>query len=333
MCKVSVYVIWGIVALSASLITTARSSAAVALPASVVLVHGPNAGRVAVIIDGLPVAVYCYRDHRISRPYFAHVRTRGGVQVTRQHPPIQGWDLLDHDTMHPGIWMSFGDINGSDYWRLAARVRHAEFVSEPVGGSDRGTFAVRNEYLDQRDPSKVVCEEIARYTFSVRPGGYLLQWDSMFSSDDEFTFGDQEEMGIGIRVATPLRVGASGKGDLPSGSGTILDSAGRKNEEEVWGNSAEWCDYTGTIAGRHVGITIFSHPDNFRPSRHHARDYGFVAANPFGRKAFGKGEASEFVVKPGEKLRLRFGIWVHSRPQASAPDLRSAYAHYLEVAD
>jgi Methane oxygenase PmoA len=330
---ISRQVICGIVALSSSLTATASSSAAVALPASVALVHGPNAGRVAIIIDGLPVAVYCYQDHKISRPFFAHVRAPGGVQVTRHHPPIEGQDLLDHDTMHPGIWMAFGDINGSDYWRLAARVRHAEFVSEPVGSSGLGTFAVRNEYLDQRDPSKIVCEETARYTISVRPGGYLLQWDSTFSGDHEFAFGDQEEMGIGIRVATPLRVGASGKGEAPRGSGTILDSAGRKNEKEVWGNSADWCDYSGTIAGRHVGITIFSNPDNFRPSWHHARDYGFVAANPFGRKAFGKGEASKVVVKPGEKLRLRFGIWVHSRPQASAPDLKSAYAHYLEVAD
>ena len=40
--------------------------------AAVVFVEGQ--GRVAVVIDGLPVAVYCYEDEQISRPYFAHVR-------------------------------------------------------------------------------------------------------------------------------------------------------------------------------------------------------------------------------------------------------------------
>jgi hypothetical protein len=216
---------------------------------------------------------------------------------------------------------------------LAAPVRHAEFISKPAGGAGEGAFAVRNEYLDQKDPSKIVCEENARYTFSIRPAGYLLQWDSTFSSDQEFAFGDQEEMGIAFRVATPLRVGASGEGDAPPGNGRILDSAGRRNEEQVWGNSADWCDYSGTMAGQHVGMTIFSHPDNFRPSWHHARNYGFVAANPFGRKAFGKGETSRIVVQPGKTLRLRFAILLHAGPEGSAPDLRSSYADYLELAD
>src|SRR6476619_275583 len=85
-------------------------------------------GKVTVTINGLPVAVYCYKDEKITRPFFAHVRAPSGVQVTRHHPPIEGQDSPDHDTFHPGIWMSFGDISGSDYWRVMARVRQKEFV-------------------------------------------------------------------------------------------------------------------------------------------------------------------------------------------------------------
>jgi hypothetical protein len=286
-----------------------------------------------VTIDGLPIAVYCYQDDTITRPFFAHVRAPGGVQVTRHHPPIEGQDLVDHGTFHPGIWMSFGDISGSDYWRLKARVRHAEFVAIPKGGSGRGSFAVRNQYLNQQDPSKIVCEEIARYTFSVCSAGYLLNWDSTFSSAHEFAFGDQEEMGVGFRVATPLRVGASGEGNLPPGNGAILDSEGRKNEKEAWGNSADWCDFSGTMAGQRVGMTIFCHPDNFRASWFHARDYGLLEANPFGRQAFGKGAASTVIIKPGQKLRLRYGVLVHAGPQGSSPNLKQAYAEYLTPAD
>jgi hypothetical protein len=154
-------------------------------------------------------------------------------------------------------------------------------------------------------------------------------WDSTFSSKQDFAFGDQEEMGVGFRVATSIRVGASGKGNLPPGSGTILDSQGRKDESEVWGNAAEWCDYSGTIAGQHVGLTIFCHPKNFRPSWYHARDYGLLQANPFGRQAFGKGEKSTIVVRPAETLRLRFGILIHSGPAGSQPDLPSAYQDYV----
>jgi hypothetical protein len=289
--------------------------------------------RVAVVIDGLPVAVYFEQDNRIPRPFFAHVRAPNGMQSTRHHPPIEGQDLPDHDTFHPGIWMSFGDISGSDYWRTTARVRHAGFEDEPKGGPGKGSFAVRNEYLDQLDPSKVVCEEVARYTFLTRPAGYLLVWDSTFSSDHEFTFGDQEEMGLGFRVASPLRVEQKSEVELPPGNGTILDSEGRKNGDAVWGNSADWCDYSGTLSGQRVGMTLFCHPKNFRPSWFHARDYGLLEANPFGRQAFGKGEKSSVVIKPGEKLRLRFGVLIHSGPPGSKVDFDAAYADYVSLAD
>jgi hypothetical protein len=311
------------------LIISVRGLVAAADTASIEFVSG--SGKVTALVDGLPVATYFYEDDQITRPFFAHVRAPSGIQVTRHHPPIESQDLIDHGTFHPGIWMSFGDISGSDYWRLAARVRHAGFVGRPENGRGKGSFAVRNEYLAQKDPTKVVCQEVARYTFLVRPTGYLLLWDSTFSSDDEFVFGDQEEMGLGVRVAAPLRVGASGEGHVPPGGGVIRDSKGRTNEKEIWGNAADWCDFSGTMAGQHVGMTIFCHPDNFRPSWFHARDYGLLEANPFGRQAFGKGDVSQIRVKPGQTLRLQYGVLLHSGKVDSRPDLEAAYDDYLAV--
>ena len=139
-------------------------------------------------------------------------------------------------------------------------------------------------------------------------------------------------MGIGFRIATPMRVEKESAGRMPAGNGTILDSEGRRNGDEVWGNSADWCDYSGTLEGKHLGITLFCHPQNFRPSWFHARDYGLLEANPFGRDAFGKGEKSKVPVKPGEELRLRYGVFVHASPKGESPDLAAAYADYLTVA-
>jgi hypothetical protein len=289
-------------------------------------------GRITVTVGGQPVAVYCYQDDKITRPFFTHVRTLSGIQVTRNHPPIAGQDIEDHATLHPGIWMSFGDISGSDFWRLSAKVQHDKFTEEPAGGADKGSFAVRNKYLDQQDPSKVVCNEVARYTFAVRPIGILLLWDSSFSSESEFSFGDQEEMGLGFRIATPLRVGKSGRGDVPAGSGAISDSEGRQNEKQIWGNIARWCDYSGATDHQIVGMTIFCHPGNVQTSSFHARDYGLLVANPFGRKAFRKGEESRVAVRPGEKLRLRYGILIHSGPGDHQPDLTAAYDDYVHIA-
>jgi hypothetical protein len=289
-------------------------------------------GRVAIVIDGMPVALYCYKDDATLRPYFAHVRTLDGIQVTRNHPPIAGHDLPDHDTLHPGIWLAFGNINGFDYWRNKAPVKHSSFLEPPTADNATGSFRVCNEYLDPTDPSHIVCKETTRYTFAPSGSGYFILFDIVFTSDSPFTFGDQEEMGLGIRMATPLRVGETGIEKVPPGNGMITNSAGAVNEKAMWGDAADWCDFTGAIAGQKVGATIYTHPANIRKSRFHARDYGMLTANAFAQGSFGKGEKLETTIQPGQELRLRYAIFIHSHPATKAVDPAAAYQEYLHLA-
>jgi hypothetical protein len=65
-------------------------------------------------------------------------------------------------------------------------------------------------------------------------------------------------------------------------------------------------------------------PANFRRSWFHARDYGFVAANPFGANAFTQGPKSKVGVRAGESLRLRYGVFVHE----GSVDLAAAYSEW-----
>jgi hypothetical protein len=275
--------------------------------------------QIVITVDAAPVATYVFADEKIPRPYFAHVRAPSGIQVTRRHPPIEGKDRTDHDTMHPGIWLAFGDLDGEDFWRNKSRVVHRKFLQKPVGGEGKGSF-VEEKFYRKRDGGSV-CSERFRCTFHVRPTGYLIEWDSTFESDRDFFFGDQEEMGLGIRVATPI---------MGIKDGRLLDSEGRVGEKQVWGNAARWCDYAGPVDGKHTGMTLLAHPDNFRPSWLHARDYGFVAMNPFGRQAMKKGPRSKVVVKAGESLRLRYGVLLHSSDER--PDLARAYEDYVRLA-
>jgi hypothetical protein len=274
-----------------------------------------QADRLDIKIDDVAMATYVFRDDKILRPYFAHLRAPNGLQVTRNHPPLAGVDATDHDTFHPGLWLAFGDLSGGDFWRNKAKVDHVEFVSEPRADGTGGTFAVRNRYVRG---DKTVCEELCRVAVLARESGYWLVLDSRFSGPDEFYFGDQEEMGLGIRVATPLAV---------KNGGTLQNSNAQSGEKQVWGRQADWCDYGGTIDGQPVGVTLIPDPANFRRSWFHARDYGFVAANPFGRQAFTKGEKSQVVIRAGESLRLRFAV----RVRAAAGDLPSAYNEALTL--
>ncbi len=257
-------------------------------------------GAVKILIDGQPLATYVYQDPKILRPYLAHVHAPNGTQVTRNHPPVEGVDATDHDTMHPGVWLAFGDISGADFWRNKGRVEHVEFVEEPATVPDGGQFIVRNRYLAGEEQ---VCDEVCKIAIWARPHASILVWDSKFSGRHEIVFGDQEEMGLGVRVATPITV---------KNGGMLLDSIGRKNEKQVWGQQADWCDYSGVVDGQPVGVMLVPDPLNFRRSWFHARDYGVLVANPFGQRAFTRGEASRVVVPVGETLRLRFAIVAHS---------------------
>ncbi|HOE11731.1 MAG TPA: PmoA family protein [bacterium] len=285
--------------------------------------HVQDDGGLIIQIDGKPFARYVFKDEKILRPCFCNVHAPCGVQITRNHPPVEGVDSTDHAEMHPGMWLAFGDINGEDFWRNRGRVFST--LQEPFRcEANNGYFQVKNRYVSSRDEN-VICEELCRYRIVVGPESYFLVSRSSFSSDkNDFVFGDQEEMGFGVRVATPISV---------KSGGVIRNSDGFTNEARAWGKQADWCMYAGIMDGRHVGVTIIPSPGNFRRSWFHARDYGLLVANPFGRNAFTQGERSRVVVKKGEQFELVFGVLIRSgtEPFPGGMDLRDMDVSLLSI--
>jgi len=289
-CLLSVFVCCG------ALVTAHRS----ALAGHPQVSFQKTGGAVSILVDEKPVATYVYEDRDILRPYIKDLRTISGIQVTRNLPPVEGVDATDHPTMHPGVWLAFGDLGGADFWRNRARVEHIDFAAEPAAEMDGGEFTVRNRYVSGE---RLVCNETCKIAIWALAKELVLVWDSEFSSPTEFFFGDQEEMGLGVRVATPLAV---------KNGGTLTSSEGRHGEKEIWGRTAKWCDASGTIDGKQVGVLVLPDPLNFRKSWFHARDYGLIVANPFGLQAFTRSvDPSRVTVPAGEKLRLRFAVVVH----------------------
>jgi hypothetical protein len=275
-----------------------------------------------VKIDGKPFAQYRWKDGDIRRPFLYHLHAPDGAQVTRNHPPIAGADATDHDTFHPGLWLSFGDLNGQDYWRNKAR---AWKESEVISRKAPLTLCEHLVLFDSEEKGEEGWHENC-LQFHTRAHGYLLLWKAQFRSRSKaMVFGDQEEMGLGVRMATELTVKAGG---------TIRDSEGRADEKGVWGQSAKWCAYYRTFKDAkgkmlHRGIAIFPDPANFRPCWWHVRDYGLMVANPFGREALSKGEKSRVEVKKGESMALRFGVLLFAQEGGAAPEIGKAYEDFL----
>lgn len=277
---------------------------------------GLGKDELAIAFDGKPIATYVMKDPDIPRPYFKSLKTLDGIQVTRNHPPVAGVDATDHPDYHPGLWMAFGDISGHDFWRNKATIRHQRIVGGPKVENGHLDFAVENALVGE--DGNTIGTQVSRFSLEKKSHGFFLSWNDVYTSTDGLLiFGDQEEMGLGARMATPLTEKTSGR---------IRSNRGLESAKATWGQEAEWCTYSGTTEGLHAGITVFAHPDNFRPSWWHNRNYGAMVANAFGRDAMKQGEKSAVVVEPGESLSMRYGVYVHSsKEQLSLEELNEIY--------
>ncbi|MCL4181611.1 MAG: PmoA family protein [Verrucomicrobia bacterium] len=299
-----------------NLLAAASSLAADALPPARSWAFEHREGGLALQLDGQQVGEFVYRDTKVLRPFFANLRAPGGVAVTRHHPPMAGTDATDHDTMHPGVWLGFGDLNGHDFWRNRGHIEHVRFTEPPQVEKERLRFATECRLL--ATDGATLGSLSNRFTLIAFTNAWLLVWEADFQAGDAgLIFGDQEEMGFGARVATAI---------TEKNGGVITSSSGLNTAKRTWGLPAEWCDYSGTVDGQRVGIVLMADPANFRPAWWHNRDYGLMVANPFGQEAMKQGAKSRVRVQRGESFRLCFGAAVH---QGRIEDVAALYQAFL----
>ena len=291
------------------------------------------------------IATYLKRHPKLTRRALVNVTTPSGIQVTRNFPPrkpddidpgYRGEDGIIHPHMHPGIWLGYGDVNGNDYWRLQSKVMFERYTEPPKGERNKGSFSARNVFLrkgvdsralpssDSNRSSDVVCVETTHYQIERVPEGLLIRIEAEYESDDhDFYFGDQEESGLAIRVASPIRV--------QGGKGTIVNDRAERNGADVWGKEAKWFDYFGTIGDREVGIMVVPDPGNPRPSWLHARDYGVVVTNPFPKQPKERREPYvKTMIKKGETFRLAYAVLIHESSAPSSLDREQVASSMFE---
>jgi hypothetical protein len=103
----------------------------------------------------------------------------------------------------------------------------------------------------------------------------------------------------------------------PLAAGTSRNSEGLTGSA-LWGAKAAWVDYQTPIQKEIMGIAFFDHPSNLRhPTTWHARDYGLVAANPFGLHDFSKKNpsgAGKFILPAEAKQTWKYGFLLYKGP-------------------
>lgn len=274
-----------------------------------------NAARVTVREFGNERADVFQGDHLIAsyhcgpelvRPHLFPLNTPSGRCLT--HDPHGTTDPYPHQR---SCWAGWGDIGGVDHWSDTGEhgfQRHRRFaviMSGPVFGRVASVI----EWLDHQERRQFV--EVRAYTFYVAHGGSpIVDVVMRFAMNDrDIVFGDTAHGGFcAVRVAEPISV---------AGGGTITNADGQSNEAECWGNTSNWCDYRGEIDGRPIGITLMNSPNNLRhPTHWNVRDYGLMAASPFGLSEFlhNAHVHGDRTWAHGDPMRFRYRLVLHDDP-------------------
>lgn len=263
-------------------------------------------GKVRVEIGGQHFTDYLYEGH--AKPVLYPVYGPGGEPMTRNHPFIKGveGEAADHPH-HESLWYTHGMVNGVDFWALGEKCGKIVQTAMKLEGN---AIVAENKWTAPGGETVLTDERRVSFGAADNGGRYIDFEIKLKATEGDVVFGDTKEGSMGIRTNPALRLKPAKDGG-PSGHAT--NSAGDK-DKDLWGKNAAWVDYWGKIGDSEVGVAIFDHPKNPRyPTTWHARDYGLVAANPFGINDFqkkGKG-AGDLKIAKGESVTFRYRFLFH----------------------
>jgi hypothetical protein len=279
------------------------------------------AGQAVVTSAGQPFATYEFRQH--AKPILYPLFGPHGIPITRNYPMQTGvaGEPADHPH-HKSVWFAHGDVNGLDFWSEKSRIENRS-VDVLVEGGWPG-FTAHNQWMDDKRP---LIDERTTVCFADEGTVRIIDFEFRLTAVVDVRLGDTKEGTFAIRTHPHLQLKRE-QGAQPVGRAE--NSAGQR-DGEIWGQRAEWVCYYGEIDGRDIGIAVFEHPSSFRhPTTWHARDYGLVAANPFGWHDFLQMPAGsgDWNLGAGEELRLRYRLLMFAAPfdREQIKDFYSVYS-------
>lgn len=260
----------------------------------------------------------------VQKPSLHPVLAPGGQRVSRGFPlePREN-EERDHPH-HTSLWFAHGDVNGADFWTNA---KGDKIVPQGDATIDEAAGTITASYRWVNAAGRVVCTERRVMRFAGDASVRTIDFNiTLTAGDAPITFGDTKEGTFALRVAPELNL----KGSVATGS--IVNSEGVR-DAACWGKRAAWVAYSGVVEGRELGVAIFDHTSNLRhPTWWHARDYGLVAANPFGAHDFEGRPAGtgDYLVGRAQPLRFRYRLLIHDGKWTES-QLADAYTEYTSA--
>lgn len=228
--------------------------------------------------------------------YIQSIHTPSGRRITDDFPS-------DHPHHH-GVWnpwtKTIFEGRKPDFWNMGAKTGTVEFVAlDRVWQKDgKAGFTARHRFADlTATPPKAVLLETWDVTVSAADGSYVIDFTSTqtCATDSPLKLPKYHYGGFGFR----------GHGDW-SGPGKCryLSASGKTDRLELNNSREKWCWVGGPVDGETVGITLLSHPGNFRfpqPIRVHP-DHPFFC--------FAPQQLGDMEISPNQKYISRYRLLV-----------------------
>jgi hypothetical protein len=281
-------------------------------------------GKVEITTGDRKFATYDYSSYR--KPIFYPVLGPKQVPLTRNFPmrDVAG-ESHDHPH-HKSMWIGH-QINGVDFWSEEDGSVRLQNLKVDEG---RCLFQAQHHWIAD-DSGKVVVSDETEVRFGSTPTHRLIDFRIRFVADHgDVTFDDTKEGFFALRLHPALRLEADPQAGVNQVTGYAVNDRG-DSDQDVWGKSARWVDYSGTINDIACGVAIFDHPSNLRhPTTWHARGYGLFAANPFGLHHFQNSEQGRgaHLLKQGHSLTFRYRVVLHLG-SAEVAGIANLYQQFL----
>lgn len=279
-------------------------------------------GKLKVEINGHHFTTYDFKSQK--KPIFYPVLGPQQLPMTRGFPmDTKPGEEKDHPHQK-SIWTAH-IINGVDFWtEKGGSVQHQKFLSKTDS-----EFTVRNHWKKKGKQKPILSDETT-YRFGGNQDKTLRWLDAkikFIASHRDVVFNDTKEGLFAIRTHPAFRITPfkkDNKKKKTDSKSEAINSAGETGKP-IWGKKAKWVAYSGSLPNesgelQYRSIYFFDHPDNFRhPTTWQARDYGLVAANPFGLHYFQKKPKGfgAHKIKKGDSMTFRYRIVFHAPSEDS----------------
>ena len=248
------------------------------------------------------------------KPFFHPLRTPRGFCLSLFQPHDHIW--------HRGLWFTIKFVNGLNFWEENGEFGSQHTLLPPrVEHFADGSFSWESA-LNWKHPSRdePLLRENRRIIYRpLEDDAYALDWNIELRSEAEVMLDRTPFSTWGGYGGLTLR----GNRNWHS---TQLRFPDGTTSDRPTGQSATWCDFSGTFDGGANccgGLALFDHPAN---PRHPTPWYGTTGAGHYLNAAFLFHEP--LIVRPDEPLVLRYRALVHDDAWETSR-LNAAYEDFI----